>query len=483
MKITNKKYWLEQLMEAKPDKIGFVDKGKQFTYLQIWKLVKDFAVSLSNKGIKEKNHVAILSNNSIEFIIVVNALWLLGAVPVPLNIRLRPNEINKLLIHSESNFIIKINSKINFDKIRCDNKIDFSLNVKIKSGKINFVKFDKNRTAVLMYSSGSTGNPKCVQLSFNNLFSSFESFKKFIQCSPKDIWIASLPFYHIGGFSIITRSLLCANKIIFPKSFSNDDIAFVIEKENPTYLSLVSTTMKRLLDNNIKPNRNLKALFLGGGPITEKLITECLNNNYPIVKVYGSTETASMVTAISKKELNGKPFSVGKPLQNVKIEIKKENESKKTKSGEIVVCSGSVAEGYFNFSENLHSKIVNNKFFTGDYGWLDKEGYLYVEGRKDDIIISGGENIVLTEIEQFVQTIDFVEECATLKIPDKTWGESYLLFVALNKDDKSNEKNVLSKLKEKFAGFKLPKKIYIVSTIPRNQLGKVKKQELKKLLS
>ncbi len=486
MEITNKKYWLEQLMEMEPDKIGFVDKDNQFTYLQIWKFVKEFARSLSNKGIEKNNHVAILSNNSIEFIIVINALWLLGCVPVPLNVRLKINEINKLIEHSQSKAVVNIKTDFNLNKINCANKINYSVEkITGEVNKLHKVEFDKNRSALLMYSSGSTGKPKCVEHSFGNLFESVKAFQKYMEPAEEDIWLASLPFYHIGGFSIITRSLLSKNKIVIPPSFAVKDLIKTFMQEKPSYFSVVSTTMQRLLECRMKKWKSLKAVFLGGGPIPEKLITACLNNNYPIVKVYGSTETASMVTAISAVELKHKPLSVGKALPDVKINIIENSNTSlaKNKTGEIVVEASFIAKKYFNSDKVTNGKIKSKKYFTNDLGYIDEENYLFVQGRKDDVIISGGENIALTEIEQFTQTIDFIDDCATLKITDKTWGESYLLFVSLRKDENETEKFILTKLQERFAGYKLPKRIYVVSTIPRNQLGKIKKQELKKLLS
>ena len=486
LQITNNEHWLEQQVKKNANKIVAEKSGEKYSYSEILEITKKVAALFYEKGISQNNHVAILSNNSIEFLIVVNALWLLGSVPVPINLRLKHDEINKLILHSECTAVVNINTSIELERINCKNKIDFFLPLSTESKKNATIDFQKRRTALLMYSSGSTGMPKCVELTFENLYSSVESFQAFTNSTDKDIWLASLPFYHIGGFSIITRSLLIGNKIVIPESFSVKDLLKVFNESKPSYFSVVPTVMDRLLSENIKPWNNLKAVFIGGGPVSEKLVTGCIKTNWPIVKVYGATETASMVTAINANELKRKPASAGKPLKNVKIKIIDGTGTEQPigLKGEIVIEANSVAKGYFNSDNN---KIEEKKYFTNDSGSIDSDGYLYVYGRLDDTVISGGENFNLNEIKEYVKSLDIIEDCATLKVLDKTWGESYLLIVeAKAKRGKVNseiiEKNILNGLKANIAKYKHPKKIILINKIPRNELGKLNIVELKKII-
>ena len=480
---TKKSYWLQQQAEINPNKIAIQEQEKKLTFLELFNTVIKAISYLKSNQIKEKENVAILSNNSIEFIIIVNALWLLGAVPVPINIRLKHSEISKLIKHSKSTAVVNINTNMDLEEIECKRKITFSSFEFLGLNQITATDdFIENSTALLMYSSGSTGMPKCVELTFDNLYTAASSFKDYTNCLSQDVWLASLPFYHIGGFSIITRSLINGNKIVIPKSFSVKDLSACFKETKPSYFSVVPTVMQRILDSKIKSWQTLKAVFIGGGPVPEEIISLGIKNNWPIVKVYGSTETSAMVTAIDLIGLKEKPLSAGRPLKNVTIEIVDESKRKlqNGKVGEIVVESDSIAKQYFN--NNGNSKIKNGKFYTNDLGYLDEDGFLFIEGRKDDIIISGGENVSLIEIEEIVKKIDVVNDCTTLKIKDKTWGESYFLIISVSKNEKRIKEIISKKLKETFAKYKHPKDIYILNKIPRNELGKVMKEKIKKLL-
>ena len=482
--INSKKHWLQQQAEINPNKIAVEYSGEKFTFAGLFNVVARTAYSLEEKKIKKNIHVAILSNNSIEFFIVVNALWLLGAVPVPLNTRLKEKEISKLIKHSGCKVFININANVDMEKVECKRKINFPSLQTLTSKQIaNPEEFGKNNTALLMYSSGSTGNPKCVELTFENLYSATVAFNAYINCVSKDIWLASLPFYHIGGFSIITRALINGNKVVIPKSFSVKDLLKSFNETKPSYFSVVPTVMQRIFDSKIKPWANLKTVFIGGGPVPEKLIDFGIEKKWPITKVYGSTETSAMVTAIGINELKDKPFSVGKPLHNVSIEIINENKNivQNREIGEVVIESESVAKQYLNYNGN--SKIVDKKFYSNDLGYIDEEGFLFIKGRKDDMIISGGENINLTEIEEYIKTIDIVKDCTTLKIEDITWGESYILIVSVSNNKNSFKEIIANKLKGNFAKYKHPKDIFVIDKIPRNELGKVMKGKIKELLA
>jgi O-succinylbenzoic acid--CoA ligase len=481
LRINNNNHWLKKQAKKNPGKIALEKAGEKLSFLQLYDISKATAIFLHENGIRENDNIAILSGNSVEFVIVVNALWLLGSVPVPINIRLKQKEINNLISHSGSVAVLNLGTDIDSAGLKCEIKIDFNFDEITHQKKIKEIEFRKNKTALLMYSSGSTGMPKCVEHTFENLFYSVKSFLSYTQSTKDDIWLASLPFYHIGGFSVLTRSLLIGNCVVIPQSFSATGLKKTFDKNKPAYFSVVPTMMKRLLEKRIKPWKELKNVFIGGGPVSEKLINECLQNKWPVVKVYGSTETASMVTAISGKELTKKPSSAGKPLLNVTVKIIDEvgKELPVKKKGEIVIYAKSVAKGYFNSESN---NIKKKKYFTNDLGSLDENGFLYVYGRKDDIIISGGENFNLNEIEEYVKTLDIIEDCATLKVIDDTWGESYILIVAANVKSKKLKENILNELKTNIAKYKHPQKIVFVNKIPRNELGKLNIDLLKKII-
>lgn len=479
MKVSlNKNHLLEYQSHINPNKIGLQTDLKKYTYLEIFEWSKKAAEYFSQKGIKKNHHVSIYSDNNFEFVIAINALWFLGAIPIPLNIRLKENEIEKLLIHSQASFLIVIKKVLNFDFIGVKQTVAFShKNINSINTIDRIEKFNPKNIAVMIYSSGSTGDPKLAQLSFNNLYSSFISANSFINHNEKDKWLATLPFYHIGGFSIITRSFIAGTILSIPKSLKEVELIKSFNRFHPSLISMVPTQLKRLLDNKIRPWKQLRIIFIGGGPANEKLIQQAIDNNYPIVIVYGSTETSSMVTFCSTENIVKNGISAGKPLENVKIEIvnSEDVELPKNEIGKIVIKSKSVADSYLNSLEP--KSIRNGKYYSNDLGKVDDNGNLHIIGREDDIIISGGENISLSEIKNLISDKFSFNNFTTLAIKDKKWGQSYLLIIEAEKS--VIIKNEVEKvLKSNIGKYKLPKKIIFMNEIPRTELGKIKKNEL-----
>ncbi len=469
-------FWLKQQSFLTPDRTFIKTISKEFSYSEVFELSQRTAEYFHLNGIKKGSHVSVISQNNSEFIIVVNALWFLGAIPILINTRLQKNEIDKLLFHSDSNFLININNKI--DTHDFNSVIIFSLEI-IKSQKSleDFEKFDLENIAAMIYSSGSTGEPKLVQLTFNNFYNSFLSSNEFIEHSQDDIWLASLPFYHVGGFSIITRSLLGGCIIAIPNSLKENDLLEAFDKFNPSLISLVPTMLQKILEKKIKPWKNLRIVFIGGGPATEKTIMESLEIKFPITIVYGSTETSSMVAFCSKENLKQNGFSVGKPFRNVKFKIVDENrkELKNNKIGEIIIQSDSVAKSYY---KNDKAKDLQNRiYYTNDLGKIDDKGNLHIVGRKDDIIISGGENISIKQVENLVSQNFHLKNITAIGIKDEKWGQSFVLVIESDGDEKL-QNEIREYLKTKLASYKLPKKILFTDKFPKTELGKIKKREL-----
>ncbi|MEE9432117.1 MAG: class I adenylate-forming enzyme family protein [Melioribacteraceae bacterium] len=485
--ISNKNHWLLEQAKKHPIKIALQDDEFILTYSQLLKYTINAARHFKTIGIKSNDHISITSNNSIEFVITINALWLLGAVPVPLNLKLNPIEIEKLVLHSKSKILLNINNAVDTSKILFQNISSITLD-DFTNHQASFQEevFNINNIALMMYSSGSTGTPKCVQLAFNNLFESAKSLQNLISEATNDVWLASLPFYHIGGFSIITRSLLWGCTIAFTKSFCIEEMINSFTKYKPTYFSIVPTMLKKMLDQNVKPWKELKNIFIGGGPLNRNDIMKAVDLGFPLIGVYGSTETTSMVTAVMGKELFVQSGCAGRPLPGNTIEIV-DNERitlekmKIGEIGEIVISSKCVASSYFNYSVTSDSKILNQKFYSNDLGYFDENDNLFLVGRKDDMIISGGENFNLNEIESYTKSLSNISDCITIKTKDEKWGESYVLFITLNEKSKKVEERILDSLKNKFPNFKQPKSINFVDDLLRNELGKIDKKRLMEL--
>lgn len=479
--VSNLKHWIVEQGELNSDKPAIIFNSKEYSYYQILSLSKKSAEYFTLKGVKSKDHVIILSKNNIEFIIAVLGLWLIGAIPIPLNIRSNINEIEKLIRSSKSKFIVNI-----LDIIELKNSSDYQIivfNSELCDNEISSqYAFESDDVAIMLFTSGSTGTAKCVKLTFNNLFESVKSADGYIQHSINDTWLCSLPFYHIGGFSIITRTIISGCKLIIPNSLNYNDINKAILKFKPSLLSFVPTMLMKLINDSISPWNGLKILFVGGGPLSNILLKESLENSWPISLVYGSTETGSMVTVSSTENLKRYGLSAGTPLGNVEIIID-ENKVKfdDELAGKIIISSKSVAEGYFNLSKDEDQQLIDGKYFSNDLGKIDKNGNLQIIGRKDDVIISGGENISLTEIFNLLNEESEFNECAVIGVKDEKWGESYVIIT--ESKQVNIERRIREFLNKRLAKFKQPQSIISVKIIPKTDLGKIQKNELKKIVN
>ncbi len=469
-----------------PAKTAVLYKGKSFGYQELFNKSSTSAVLLQNKGIRQNDKVALLGENTPDFIITVLAIWKLKAIPVALNNRLLINELEQQINFSGCSFLIYDDhlkntadhirvSSSSFSDISTNNDLigdDYQLNV------------ETSQTALILFTSGSTGKPKAVILSFKNLIKSAEIGNQIFKNEEKDIWLAALPFYHIGGFSIITRTFLYGLTLVIPESISTAGIIKSLKEYNPTLTSFVTTQLKRMLDNNIKPNPGLKHILLGGGFIEPTLVQQALNAGWNVSTSYGSTETSSFVTALTKGNFVLRPGSAGIALFPNKILIMDEHKNilPSNTSGEVVIESDAVAAGYFNNSEETSKKFSGNIFYSGDFGYLDDSGFLYIQARRSDLIISGGENINPLEVERTLLTHPDIIEACVLGLEDKDWGHSVTAVLITRNNTQLTIEEVKSFLKDKLPSYKYPQKLFILNELPKTSLGKVQKEKLKEII-
>ena len=484
--LTNTEHWLVEQARLSPNRTAIYTSDEKINYSNL--LEQSFAAAgyLSSVGIKDGDNVCILSDHRYQFWILVNALWFLGAVPVPLNSRNTKEEIDWQIKHVEAKHLIILSTPLevkNVNRIMLEN-FDFQTN-SITEANILHSSFYTPHSSLILFTSGSTGKPKAVVHTFKSLYESVKAMDSSFSLSSNNLWLASLPLYHIGGFMILVRSLLAGCGVAFPDNLKHESIIEVSNYFNPTHVSFVSTTIKKFIEDDTEPNTNLKHVFLGGGPLSPEICSQAVDAGFPIVKVYGSTETCSMVAALKSTDIYIRPNSVGFALsREIKIIIKDEVESKGqsrySSGGNLLISSPTLFKKYYNDESSTNSKIVDGFYHTGDYGWLDKEGYLYIESRREDIIITGGENVSAKDVEEALLSLHEVEDNFVFGIKDEKWGQIVCVAIVC---EKLSQNEIKSRLKEKLAGFKIPKKIFFVENIPRNEMGKVKRAELLQLLN
>jgi len=452
-----------------------------FAYKQVSDITKIIAGEMLAEGLVNQRFVPILTSNTFDLILSVISLWRNNAVPVPLNIHLLKNDleeqINFLKVESiicETNFANDFPSlkKFSFSNIPLTNSI-------LSTG------FQTSDTAVLLFTSGTSGKSKAVPLSYDNLSAAFNAGNSVFNYSENDSWYLNLPLYHIGGFSILARAILAGSSIILPESNELETLNNNLEIVKPTLVSLVPTQLKRICETGIRPNIELRAALIGGGFSDETILTQAANLGWKIYKVYGSTETSAFVTALTPEEIFQKPKPIGKPLKNVEIKIFNEQRNilPSNEVGEIGIKAPSIFSSYLKNETDSDAAFYNQFYLTGDFGFFDSDGYLYLENRRTDLIVSGGENIPTIEIEQAISLFPNIDEVCVFGLPDKEWGE-IVAVVYSSKDGSRLDSSALKIfLKERLAAFKVPKKYFQLDSLPRSAIGKIKRSELKKLFS
>lgn len=341
-----------------------------------------------------------------------------------------------------------------------------------------------HQSALLLFTSGSSGRSKLVEHTFDSLLMSAVSGREMFHYHYGDRWLLVLPHYHIGGLSILLRSLLFGSSVYLPAPDESADLYALIEEKQVTLTSLVSVQLKRLLSLKKKSPSSLRALLVGGGPVKQELLTEGLALGYPLYKVYGSTETSAFVTALKPGDIPAHPYSAGRPLSGVKIIIVDDDGSPLSsgETGEITIRTQALMKDYID-SEIVEKAMRGRTFHTGDFGRLDKDGFLYVTGRKSDILITGGMNVDSVEVEKALKALNGVHDAAVAGIDDPEWGDRVVAAVVMERNETLDEQAIRTELREMLAGYKVPKQLAAVDHLPVTSLGKIDKDAVRKLFS
>ncbi|AFH49026.1 O-succinylbenzoic acid-CoA ligase [Ignavibacterium album JCM 16511] len=451
------------------DLIAVRTSKMKLSYKELFDSADKLSSKLTFPDSSISNYIPILSSNNAEFILITLALWKKGLVPVPINIRWTEKEVESVIVNNKFDLIF-YEDKFS-DKIKNLNIGKFSFEELFSLPETNTV-FRNNDEALVIFTSGSTGEPKGVVHTFNSLASSTINGNDILKQTESDRWLASLPFYHIGGFQIICRALSSGCEIIIPDDLETESLKKAVEQFNPTHISLVSTQLQRLLDSNVKVDESLKLTLIGGGFSEDELIFNADKLGWKPIRVYGSSETASFITAAAAEEIRNKPGTVGKPVKNTIIKISYDDE--------ILISTSSLFSYYLNNPEETKSKLKNGFYHSGDIGRIE-DTYLFIETRRNDLIVSGGENVNPYEVEKALMEIPGIKEVCVFPIEDNEWGQ--LVACAIVADKKISDEEIKKELKSKLAAFKIPKKFYFVNQLPKTSLGKIEREKIRAMFN
>jgi len=404
------------------DRPAFIADDRAVSYVELEARVAAAASLLRERGVRAGTRVGVLAANGPDWIVAAHAIPRAGGVIVPLNIRLADAEIRaragrasvRVLFSATSPEVPEIPARvsvISFDELRG-----------APSSHDPFPTFDTtdtDRDHAVLFTSGTTGQPKGAVLSWGNHLASARACTAVLPLAPGDRWLASLPFFHIGGLNILYRCAIAGACVVLPDSFGAEDLNRAIDAHAVTHASLVETTLRSLLDaRGGRPfPPSLRAIVAGGGPIANELVQACPQ----VLASYGLTETCSMATLVRPGAAPSARRSAGPPLPGVDVRI--------ATNGRIEIRGPIVMRGYLDDPDATRDAFDGDWLRTGDLGEIDADGALHVLARREDLILSGGENVYPAEIEEILRAHPSVAQAIVIGIADAKWGQVPLALV------------------------------------------------------
>ena len=484
-----------------PDKVAFEFEEQRVTFREIDTAGNKVANAFQSLGIVKGDRFAQFMPNSLDIIYSLVGNFKNGSIVVPMNASFKEQEINHILSDSGAKAVITDMERLPIVKnvlpklpelkhiLLIDGKQDtchnFAELMKTASDKEPSVIIKDDDYAMLCYTSGTTGKPKGAALIQTNVTSNIKALQQAWKWAEDDIFILTLPLYHIHGLGVaVCGSLYVGNFTILRKKFAAEDVLETMHKRKATLFMGVPTMYFKLLEVEglEKYDTSSMRLFVSGSAPLSKDLFQKLKKTFghDILERAGMSE--SMMNFSNPYDGERVPGSVGPCLPGVKVRITDKNYSDVPigTEGEILIKGPNVFSGYWNKpSYNKHC-FKDEWFITGDVGKIDEKGYVYIIGRSKDVIISGGINIYPREIEDVIESMQEVKECAVVGVPDKEFGESVKAYVVFNQGEKLTEDDVINYCKEKLASFKKPKFVEFLEQLPKNTMGKILKEELKK---
>nr|WP_117365856.1 o-succinylbenzoate--CoA ligase [Natrarchaeobaculum sulfurireducens] len=510
---------LAHRVDATPQRTALVDVAtdESWSYREFDDRVDAVASTLEATGLGRGDRLGVLMDTRPAFAVVCFAALRLGVTVVPLNVReTEPELVSKAdrttltaLVCERDTEAVALDvadaadaSCYSVDDPDADRTQPVSIAPK-REQSVDPVDVTRDTEAVIMFTSGTSGEPKGVRLTIGNLVASATASAFRLGVDPDDRWLCCLPMYHMGGLAPVLRSTLYGTTVVVQRAFDAESTARVIDARAVTGVSLVPTMVTRLLEAGWQPPESLRSVLLGGAPASSELLERCRERSVPVYPTYGMTETASQIATATPEETQQYPGTVGQPLAFTDVSVVDDDGSpvESGERGELVVSGPTVTPGYLE-SDHTTAAFTDRGLRTGDIGHRDQDGYLWISNRRSDRIVTGGENVDPGEVIEALCTHSRVEAAAVVGLPDEEWGERVAAVVVFDSSPNTGDSNagatngasetaddglavasLLAHCDGRLAGFKQPKTVAVTDALPRTASGTVDRDAVRALLS
>ena len=512
---------IEHQVKFMPGTEAIIYENDRYSYAELYREYRAMAQLMVANGVSADDRVVYLGQNSINYVTTMLACWQLKAVFVPFNFRLAPREMDELMTQAEPVMMVvepshqaEVETLAGYQSALPGVKyvlVDDDPYTKVKPNPADFWLYASREKAavqdaalpvtpyvadddlaILMFTSGTTGKPKGVELTFGNLFWNAVNVDTLVDTRRGDTNLAVAPLFHIGGLNaLFLRLLVRGGRSVIRRNFDPVQTLKDIEKYHVNQAFLVPAMLSAM---QAQPEfahtklDSLRALICAGAPVPPIVIKQYETKGVPVQQAWGLTETAPFATYLPTEHTYTKTGSCGIPMPFTEIKLidpaTLEDIEEADVTGEMLVRGANVTRGYWRNPAAVASAFTDDGWFrSGDMGYRDADGYYYIVDRLKDMIVTGGENVYPAEVERVLMEYPGVTDAAVVGRPDPKWGESVVAVVSFEGEDLPTPESVREFTAKYLARYKLPKELVLTAKVPRNSSGKLDKLSIRKMVS
>ena len=498
-----------------PDRDLVIFEGKSWSFAETYDRINRLSNGLASLGVEKGDRIGILQVNCNQYIEIYFAAAKIGAIFVPLNFRARAEELSYMIGNAEAKILFVGSRYLDMADTMLPQLPTIKECISIDDDNIKpyyediissaspdeiFTEIEDEDITILMYTAGTTGRPKGVPLRHNGFATYILDNVEPASPEIEERNLLTVPLYHVAGIQAMLAAIYGGRTLVTMRQFEVKEWLETVQREQATRAMLVPTMLKMIVDFPDFKQYNLSSLRVvtyGAAPmplnVIQKAIDEFPGVNF--INAFGQTETASTITTLGpedhiiegtveerQQKLKRLTASIGKPLADVEIKIVDEdgNSLPPMETGEILARGPRVMTGYWQDEEKTSQVMTSDGWLrTSDKGWIDEDGYIYLAGRADDMIIRGGENISPEEIENVLFLHPKIEDVSVIGVSDQDWGQQPRAVLVLKEGEQATPEEIMDFCKTKLASFKRPRSVIFVDSLPRNPMGKLLKKDLR----